>query len=469
MRKQLASRLSAKWGRKYSQVCGYLRSRLAIVALVSRASTTTQCLRGTRDPTRALSLTTFGSPFPKFFFWIFLLFLLSSNSRLSSTTEPYYRSLTRPASTWTVITMAQKLVIIVLRSKVRVDVRLYVFEAGSLLIVIWWPNTGMTSILSCLFRPASSCSCVLLSLAFANVTPELVVFHRVQFNSIQFSTVDLFLFVRLWLLLACLFVHTTEKEARDKILAAETIETAEQIIFCRNYRSSLFNPFLFCTVLYCTVLYSTSCNSALHAGSRHLSAGEWRCNGRERPAPVFRQHWPRPGSKPPQPSDPRLSFPPKSPPRFQFDIDRSTIDFDSPPDGVSICYSETQTCYCRFRFCRLSWVRFFHFSFQWSDSRGRPRPWRDILFETRRKAQSRRPARPQRIVPRRESSLGRRGCGHKRAEILGIDRHPGRFERGAVDEWMGVFVQKWCGISLLSLWQNFVMVCRKLWQRLLSM
>ena len=230
MRKQLASRLSAKWGRKYSQVCGYLRSRLAIVALVSRASTTTQCLRGTRDPTRALSLTTFGSPFPKFFFWIFLLFLLSSNSRLSSTTEPYYRSLTRPASTWTVITMAQKLVIIVLRSKVRVDVRLYVFEAGSLLIVIWWPNTGMTSILSCLFRPASSCSCVLLSLAFANVTPELVVFHRVQFNSIQYSW---FVFVCSTLTFACLFVCPYDGEGGSA-----------QNSCCWNYRDCRTNHIL---------------------------------------------------------------------------------------------------------------------------------------------------------------------------------------------------------------------------------
>ena len=49
MRKQLASRLSAKWGRKCSQVCWYLRSRLAI-ALVR--ATTNECLRGTRDPTR---------------------------------------------------------------------------------------------------------------------------------------------------------------------------------------------------------------------------------------------------------------------------------------------------------------------------------------------------------------------------------------------------------------------------------
>ncbi len=48
MRKQLASKLSAKWKRKYSQVCGFIRSRLAI-ALVRATS---QCLRGTRDPTK---------------------------------------------------------------------------------------------------------------------------------------------------------------------------------------------------------------------------------------------------------------------------------------------------------------------------------------------------------------------------------------------------------------------------------
>ena len=48
MRKQLASR-----HRKYSQVCGFLRSRLAI-ALVR---VTSQCLRGTRDQTRRSTTT----------------------------------------------------------------------------------------------------------------------------------------------------------------------------------------------------------------------------------------------------------------------------------------------------------------------------------------------------------------------------------------------------------------------------
>jgi hypothetical protein len=45
--KKLAALLAAKWDRAYSEVCGYVRSRLAI-ALVR---TTTMCLRGTRDPT----------------------------------------------------------------------------------------------------------------------------------------------------------------------------------------------------------------------------------------------------------------------------------------------------------------------------------------------------------------------------------------------------------------------------------
>jgi len=44
-RKRLASRLAAKWGRSYSQLCGFVRSRLAI-ALVRATS---RCLRGTRD------------------------------------------------------------------------------------------------------------------------------------------------------------------------------------------------------------------------------------------------------------------------------------------------------------------------------------------------------------------------------------------------------------------------------------
>lgn len=47
-RKRLASRLAAKWNREYSQICGFVRSKLA-VALVR---TTSRCLRGTRDPGR---------------------------------------------------------------------------------------------------------------------------------------------------------------------------------------------------------------------------------------------------------------------------------------------------------------------------------------------------------------------------------------------------------------------------------
>ena len=45
-RKRLASRLAAKWGRQYSQVCGFVRARIAFT-LVRAAS---RCLRGTRDP-----------------------------------------------------------------------------------------------------------------------------------------------------------------------------------------------------------------------------------------------------------------------------------------------------------------------------------------------------------------------------------------------------------------------------------
>ena len=44
-RKRLSSRLAAKWKRKYSQVCGFVRSRLAFT-LVRSAS---RCLRGTRE------------------------------------------------------------------------------------------------------------------------------------------------------------------------------------------------------------------------------------------------------------------------------------------------------------------------------------------------------------------------------------------------------------------------------------
>ena len=47
-RKRLASRLAAKWKRQYSQVCGFVRSRLSFT-LVRAAS---RCLRGTRDVQR---------------------------------------------------------------------------------------------------------------------------------------------------------------------------------------------------------------------------------------------------------------------------------------------------------------------------------------------------------------------------------------------------------------------------------
>ena len=49
--KRLAASLSARWNRPYSEVCGYVRSRLAI-ALVRSAS---MCLRGARDPTARAS------------------------------------------------------------------------------------------------------------------------------------------------------------------------------------------------------------------------------------------------------------------------------------------------------------------------------------------------------------------------------------------------------------------------------
>jgi hypothetical protein len=49
--KRLASRLAAKWKRTYSEVCGFVRSRLAIT-LVRTASL---CLRGSRDPTSRAS------------------------------------------------------------------------------------------------------------------------------------------------------------------------------------------------------------------------------------------------------------------------------------------------------------------------------------------------------------------------------------------------------------------------------
>jgi hypothetical protein len=55
--KRLASRLAAKWKRTYSEVCGFVRSRLA-VALVR---TTSLCLRGSRGPTPRASHATWDS------------------------------------------------------------------------------------------------------------------------------------------------------------------------------------------------------------------------------------------------------------------------------------------------------------------------------------------------------------------------------------------------------------------------
>ena len=52
--KKLASRLSAKWKRAYSEVCGFVRSRLAITLV----RTTRQGLRGARDPTARASHAT---------------------------------------------------------------------------------------------------------------------------------------------------------------------------------------------------------------------------------------------------------------------------------------------------------------------------------------------------------------------------------------------------------------------------
>jgi hypothetical protein len=43
--KRLASRLSTKWKRTYSEVCGFVRSRLSI----SLARSSSLCLRGSRD------------------------------------------------------------------------------------------------------------------------------------------------------------------------------------------------------------------------------------------------------------------------------------------------------------------------------------------------------------------------------------------------------------------------------------
>ena len=55
--KRLSSLLASKWKRAYSEVCGFVRSRLAIT-LVRSASL---CLRGARDPTARASFATWDS------------------------------------------------------------------------------------------------------------------------------------------------------------------------------------------------------------------------------------------------------------------------------------------------------------------------------------------------------------------------------------------------------------------------
>jgi hypothetical protein len=55
--KRLASRLAAKWKRTYSEVCGFVRSRLALTLV----RTTSLCLRGARDPTARASFAQWDS------------------------------------------------------------------------------------------------------------------------------------------------------------------------------------------------------------------------------------------------------------------------------------------------------------------------------------------------------------------------------------------------------------------------
>ena len=55
--KRLASRLSAKWKRTYSEVCGFVRSRLSITLV----RTTSLCLRGARYPTARANHATWDS------------------------------------------------------------------------------------------------------------------------------------------------------------------------------------------------------------------------------------------------------------------------------------------------------------------------------------------------------------------------------------------------------------------------
>jgi hypothetical protein len=55
--KKLASRLASRWKRPYSDVCGFVRSRL-LMALVRPTSL---CLRGVRDPTTRATPVTWDS------------------------------------------------------------------------------------------------------------------------------------------------------------------------------------------------------------------------------------------------------------------------------------------------------------------------------------------------------------------------------------------------------------------------
>jgi hypothetical protein len=55
--KRLAARLSFKWKRQYSEVCGFARSRLALALVRS----TSLCLRGARDPTARATPATWDS------------------------------------------------------------------------------------------------------------------------------------------------------------------------------------------------------------------------------------------------------------------------------------------------------------------------------------------------------------------------------------------------------------------------
>ena len=55
--KRLAALLSEKWKRSYSEVCGYVRSRLSFAI----ARTLTLCLRGVRDPTARIATATWES------------------------------------------------------------------------------------------------------------------------------------------------------------------------------------------------------------------------------------------------------------------------------------------------------------------------------------------------------------------------------------------------------------------------